>query len=110
MIEPRDEEPLDDARGGLETAVQIDGAEQSLERIGQDGLAPESARFQLAGPQVQRVTDIEGGCYFGERLESLCQSMGGASQPSPKGRIERTIASASCLAGLPFATCSPGQG
>ena len=50
----------------VESTVQVDRADQRLERIREDGAAPLAAGFQLAVAQQHLATEIEAGRDLGE--------------------------------------------
>ena len=67
-VEARHEQPLDHLRRGVEAAVQVDRAEQRLERVGQDRLAPEAAGLQLARAEPQLLAELDLGGDHRQRL------------------------------------------
>ena len=44
---------------GNPAAVEMNRSDERFERVGQDRIATESSALQLAGPQVQRITEVE---------------------------------------------------
>ena len=63
------EEPLDDFLGSLEASVEKHSAADGLERVREDGLAAETPGFQLAGAELQHLTQADLRGYFRQRPE-----------------------------------------
>ena len=68
LRQPAGEQALDHLARRLEPAVQVDRAEQRLERVGEDRAAPESAGLELAAAEAQLLAEPESGGGLGQRL------------------------------------------
>ncbi|MCY1294222.1 hypothetical protein D9M70_435080 [compost metagenome] len=54
--------------GGVHARIQVDGADQRLQCIGEDGLAAETAALQLARAQAQVLAQLEATGQQGQGL------------------------------------------
>src|SRR5919106_2999751 len=59
-------QPVDERRRGIQAAVQIDGADQSLDRVGQDRGLVTATRGFLTPAQVHVRAQLESSPYLGE--------------------------------------------
>src|SRR5690606_15347165 len=76
---------MDEFRGGLDVAVEIDGADDRFQRIRQHRAAAKAAGFQFAGAEPQHVADLQ-------RLRDVRQRLAVHQRGAQPGEIAFAVA------------------